>query len=233
MDSRTKILNAIKSALGNTNQSNMSLPELSNIGEYKRVSIAEKIKRFSENLKAVAGESVVCSDFESVITEISLRLRKLEQNTNEISPSFLLGAYNSDLVKSLVSNIGLPPNWRVEFPPEDPEVDSQDYQYMTASLVSSNLLLADTGSCVVEAHSAFERLLCYLSPVCFVLARASQLRENLFEAWNEIETLMKKANQHGETAIITGPSRTADIEKKLVLGVHGPQILYVFIINDN
>jgi len=32
--------------------------------------------------------------------------------------------------------------------------------------------------------------------------------------------------------LITGPSRTADIEKTLVLGAHGPQELYVFLLND-
>ena len=41
-----------------------------------------------------------------------------------------------------------------------------------------------------------------------------------------------KSMEHGEVAIVTGPSRTADIEKKLVLGVHGPQKLIVFIIQD-
>ena len=50
-------------------------------------------------------------------------------------------------------------------------------------------------------------------------------------AWSEIAAKLTP-NQHGEIAIITGPSRTADIEKKLVLGVHGPQRLIVFIIKD-
>jgi L-lactate dehydrogenase complex protein LldG len=33
--------------------------------------------------------------------------------------------------------------------------------------------------------------------------------------------------------LITGPSRTADIEKTLVMGAHGPKELYVFLIEDN
>jgi L-lactate dehydrogenase complex protein LldG len=34
-------------------------------------------------------------------------------------------------------------------------------------------------------------------------------------------------------SIITGPSRTADIEKTLVMGAHGPKELYVFMIEDS
>ena len=34
-------------------------------------------------------------------------------------------------------------------------------------------------------------------------------------------------------SLITGPSRTADIEKTLVMGAHGPKELYVFLIEDN
>ena len=43
---------------------------------------------------------------------------------------------------------------------------------------------------------------------------------------------MRNPEQRGEIALITGPSRTADIEKILVLGVHGPRRLIVFIIED-
>jgi len=35
-----------------------------------------------------------------------------------------------------------------------------------------------------------------------------------------------------QVTIITGPSRTADIEKTLVMGAHGPKELYVFMIDD-
>ncbi|MFZ4706049.1 MAG: LUD domain-containing protein, partial [Bacteroidales bacterium] len=34
-------------------------------------------------------------------------------------------------------------------------------------------------------------------------------------------------------SVITGPSRTADIEKTLVMGAHGPRELFVFLIEDS
>ncbi|MBQ8285141.1 MAG: LUD domain-containing protein, partial [Thermoguttaceae bacterium] len=67
---------------------------------------------------------------------------------------------------------------------------------------------------------------------CLVVARRSQLREHLPAAFPEIEAKMRNPEQRGEIALITGPSRTADIEKILVLGVHGPRRLIVFIIED-
>ena len=41
-----------------------------------------------------------------------------------------------------------------------------------------------------------------------------------------------KTRLPSQITLITGPSRTADIEKTLVLGAHGPKELHVFILNN-
>jgi L-lactate dehydrogenase complex protein LldG len=49
-------------------------------------------------------------------------------------------------------------------------------------------------------------------------------------------SLIKKkygTNLPSMLSVITGPSRTADIEKTLVLGAHGPKDLYVFLLDDS
>jgi L-lactate dehydrogenase complex protein LldG len=64
-----------------------------------------------------------------------------------------------------------------------------------------------------------------------VIARSSQLVLDLSDAFNQLE--QKYGTQHPSLiSVITGPSRTADIEKTLVLGAHGPKSLYVFLIDD-
>ena len=66
-------------------------------------------------------------------------------------------------------------------------------------------------------------------PVHIVIARKNQLVGYLEEAYSGIH---EKYNDNfpSQIALITGPSRTADIEKTLVLGAHGPRELRVFIV---
>jgi len=64
-----------------------------------------------------------------------------------------------------------------------------------------------------------------------VIAKASQVVPELKDAL----VGMKKKYQGkfpSQITTITGPSRTADIEKTLVMGAHGPKRLYVFMIDD-
>ena len=72
--------------------------------------------------------------------------------------------------------------------------------------------------------------MCYLPPVCIIVARVDQLAEHLPAAWGPISTACSTKDARGEIVLITGPSRTADIEKILILGVHGPKRLVVFVV---
>ena len=64
-----------------------------------------------------------------------------------------------------------------------------------------------------------------------VVAFTSQLVNDLKDAFTKLK---KKYEPRLPSMItlITGPSRTADIEKTLVMGVHGPKELYVFLLED-
>ena len=101
---------------------------------------------------------------------------------------------------------------------------------LSASVVEADVLLADTGSCLIACPTAQDRLLCYLPPACVVIARADQLAEHLPAAWATIAPRVADPALRGEFVIVTGPSRTADIEKILILGVHGPKRLVVLLV---
>ncbi len=236
MDSRTTILNKIKKALADIDKTQLQEPEMPEIWPVTGKSSDELARIFSENLTSVAGQPILCKDTDDAIVKMTAILKELSDASGKTGPfqqGFYLGVYNSDLAKSVASRLmESNADWTALYTPENPAVDPKDYEPMTASLVSPLVLLSDTGSCAIEGRSAFERFLCYLSPACLVVAKASQLRENLPHAWPEIEAKMKNPQQHGEVALVTGPSRTADIEKKLVLGVHGPQRLIVFLIQN-
>lgn len=232
MDSRSLILNKVKSALSDVDKSRLQPPEMPEIWSFEGRSREELSSIFAENLKSVAGQPVLCENRRQAIEKLEATMKEVAETSRRKRP-FQMGVYDSTLTLEIAGELAnICDDWVMLNEPDDPAVDPKVYEPITASLVSPFALLADTGSCVVEGRSAFSRFLLYLAPACFMLAKASQLRENLPHAWSEIETKMQNPSQRGEVAIVTGPSRTADIEKKLVLGVHGPQKLVVFLIQD-
>jgi L-lactate dehydrogenase complex protein LldG len=87
-------------------------------------------------------------------------------------------------------------------------------------------LIAQTGSVLVTSRSAGGRALSVLPPHHVVLAQRDQLVPDLPAAFD----LVKKKyadNYPSMISFITGPSRTGDIERILVLGAHGPKKLTV------
>jgi L-lactate utilization protein LutC len=85
-------------------------------------------------------------------------------------------------------------------------------------------LIAQTGSIVVSTRSAGGRALSVLPAIHVVRARRDQIVADLPAA---LAWLRRRYDGHWPSAIsvITGPSRTADIEKILVMGAHGPKRL--------
>ena len=95
-----------------------------------------------------------------------------------------------------------------------------------AGISECDALIAQTGSVLVTNRSAGGRALSVLPPHHVVLARREQLVADLPAAF---ELLQKKyeANYPSMISFITGPSRTGDIERILVLGAHGPKKLTI------
>ncbi|MGB3075235.1 MAG: lactate utilization protein, partial [Chitinophagales bacterium] len=92
-------------------------------------------------------------------------------------------------------------------------------------------LVARTGSILVSSRQASGRSIPIFPPVHLVLAYNSQLIYDLKEALQFI-TEKYNGNTPSMISIATGPSRTADIEKTLVLGAHGPKEVYVFFVDQ-
>ena len=95
-----------------------------------------------------------------------------------------------------------------------------------AGISECDALIAQTGTVLVTNRSAGGRALSVLPPHHVVLARRDQLVADLPAAF---ELLKKKyaANYPSMISFITGPSRTGDIERILVLGAHGPKKLTI------
>ena len=88
----------------------------------------------------------------------------------------------------------------------------------TAALVEVDYALADIGSLVVLRDKTASMLPHFLPESVMVIVRPEQLLANQFEL---IKVLPQDAGRN--MVFITGPSRTADVEKVLLLGAHGPR----------
>jgi len=97
-------------------------------------------------------------------------------------------------------------------------------------ITSADYALADTGSLVIFSESHESRLLSLLPPCHIAVIASSRIVPSLDDVFR-LRPL--PAAQSSAMVVITGPSRTADIEMRLVRGVHGPGEIHVIIIEDD
>ena len=105
-----------------------------------------------------------------------------------------------------------------------------DISSCEAAITGCEALVARTGSIVLSAFGQ-GRIPSVYAPVHVCVATTGQLVYDILEALQ----LMKKKYKDRLPSLITfatGPSRTADIEKTLVVGVHGPKEVYCFVIDE-
>jgi L-lactate dehydrogenase complex protein LldG len=116
------------------------------------------------------------------------------------------------------------------------EIKSNDkYEIAEAGIgiTGADYAIADTGTLVLLTDVSRPRGVSLLPPVHVAVAKKSDIVSNI----NEIFIILKQSLNAGQRVpscmtFITGPSRTADIELNLTLGVHGPKELYVIIAPD-
>lgn len=99
----------------------------------------------------------------------------------------------------------------------------------SAGITACDALVAQTGSILLTARSAGGRALSVLPPHHVVVARLDQLVPDLPAAFDLLYARYG-GNYSSFATFITGPSRTGDIERILVLGAHGPRNLTVILI---
>ncbi|WP_295126802.1 LUD domain-containing protein [uncultured Chitinophaga sp.] len=102
---------------------------------------------------------------------------------------------------------------------------------MDAAITDCEFLVARTGSVILSSAQPSGRVLPVYTPIHIIIAFSHQL---IFDIRDGI---VKMKDRYGDQlpsmiTLATGPSRTADIEKTLVVGVHGPKEVYVFLLDE-
>lgn len=206
--SREKMLKKIRRAL--LERRDNPYPNLEDLPVYEEQSDILEVL-FAEQLTLVAGKFVFCEDEIQFIE--NLLLLADEKNWRKIycwEPELqqLLGLY--------------------EFPFYSTDTD---FLQAEVGITLCESLVARNGSVMVSNGNQAGRRLSIYPHHHVVVAYTSQLVLDLKDAF---KLLKNKYNDQLPSLIsnITGPSRTADIEKTLVLGAHGPKELIVFLLDD-
>ncbi|HVU27472.1 MAG TPA: lactate utilization protein [Verrucomicrobiae bacterium] len=175
----------------------------------------EQIELFRQNSENLKTDFRVCADVNEAVQYV--KTLAVENHWGKI------GTHHGELTNAVARELNLP---KVQ---TDSGYAIADLESCDAGLTECESLIAQTGSVLVSAHSAGGRALSVLPPHHIVLARKNQMTPNLSIA------LQRAREKFGDTfpsflSFITGPSRTGDIERILVLGAHGPKKLTILIL---
>ncbi len=166
------------------------------------------LETFSEELKAIGGKVEICDN----------QIQFVERLENILGELNIKSIFSIDTeINALFDNSSLKTT-----------SEADDFKDMQAAVTRCEYLVSRTGSVVISSQHPSGRRLNVFPPIHIVLAKASQLVPFSDDALNMLE------ERYGDNfpsliSFITGASRTADIEKTLVMGAHGPKELFVFI----
>ncbi|MCX6277103.1 MAG: LUD domain-containing protein [Bacteroidetes bacterium] len=167
---------------------------------------------FAEELVRIAGKFVYCESDDEFIS--SLKNFILEKNWGVL--------YCQDSkIHAILKSGGIPFESRTDA-----------FKEAHIGITRCEYLIARLGSVMVSTRTSPGRRIICFPEIHLILAYSSQLVPDLKQALAGIKKKYRD-NYPSMVSIISGPSRTADIEKTLVMGAHGPKELYVFLIDDS
>ncbi|OYT11063.1 MAG: hypothetical protein B6I18_05800 [Bacteroidetes bacterium 4572_112] len=167
---------------------------------------------FAQELNHLDGHFVYCADEQEFLDNISRLF-----NANKLNKVHI----KDKAITKLLSNV-------------DVEICSNEAraENINISVTACEALIARLGSVLISSKQESGRGLNFIPDIHIVIANRNQIVETVKDG------LALMTDKYGDnlpsmTTVISGPSRTADIEKTLVLGAHGPRRLIVFLTEDN
>ena len=102
----------------------------------------------------------------------------------------------------------------------------------TVGISQMDLGVADTGTLVQNASEVEQRLVSTLPPIHIAIVATGAIVPDLLTASSRFAPEDGAAGPPAYLSFITGPSRTADIERVLTIGVHGPERLVIVCVDE-
>ena len=165
---------------------------------------------FAEQFTKLQGRFVFCINQQELAFQLNSLVRKQDWTKVFCIEDKLIASFADQLADRLVKS---------------------DLADCDVSITGCEYLVARTGSIVMSAAQESGRNTSVYAPVHICIAYTSQLVYDVKDALQGIK------DKYGDRlpsliTLATGPSRTADIEKTLVVGVHGPKEVYLFLVES-
>jgi L-lactate dehydrogenase complex protein LldG len=174
---------------------------------------------FSENLRGVGGHVMVVHGEAEIVAALNIIISDLQKTLLRGRRIALSDAPELD---RWIGQIGV---YVDEITTSPSAVELFDYD---VGISTAQAAIAETGTLLLESESDRHRLVSLVPPVHIAIVDAGDICLTLGEA---LAAVGRGSDLSPTITLITGPSRTADIELTLAIGVHGPQELYV-IVNE-
>ena len=182
-----------------------------------------KLETFREKYEGWAGHVHVAADAAGVVKALAPILK-------EAAPKCVATAGLSEEIRGEIDRLCAGEGIEVIHPPFGPLPDAVDNAGV--GITSASFAIAETGTLVEIVDDDAFRLVSTLPGVHVGLVRSADIVETLNEAAPRVREAFDNHKRNLAVTFISGPSRTADIELKLTLGVHGPEVAHAIIIEN-
>ena len=202
------ILKSIRQAL--THPAPVPFPQSEGNTNVFQTSQKELEIEFAENFTGLLGRFSFCENEQELVAQISQL-----QVSHKLKSIFC----NEAVLRNKLLASGFSCNYSTEL------------SACHASITTCESLVARTGSILLSSAAESGRTASVYAPIHICVAYTSQLVYDIKDALQLIKEKYR-GKLPSIISLATGPSRTADIEKTLVVGVHGPKEVYVFLVED-
>ncbi len=207
--SREKVLKKVRNALISKNENPFTSIDIDS-PVYSKVEDTPDIT-FAQEFTKVSGKFIYCEDVKELKENLSALIAENEWNNIFcIDPE----------IERVLKDAGI-----------SYKSDEDDFLSMEVGITHCEYLIARLGSIMISSRQISGRRMNVFPEHHIVIANTSQIVPDIKDA------LLGMKERYGKdlpslVSVITGPSRTADIEKTLVMGAHGPKELYLFLIDN-
>ncbi|CAN5437873.1 lactate utilization protein C [soil metagenome] len=207
--SKEKILKKIRKAL--IHKSNQEIGDIDKESEIFATSEESLEMQFAQNFTALNGKFIFCENEAEFIENFAWFVQD-----NDWKNLFCLEPKIKELLKKA----------KLKFSDKEEDLLTTDI-----GITLCECLIARTGSVMITSKQTSGRRLPIYANFHIVVGYTSQLLNNIKDGLKFIKDKYQD-KLPSMISTITGPSKTADIEKTLVQGAHGPKEIFVFLIDD-
>jgi L-lactate dehydrogenase complex protein LldG len=219
--SRDSIIHHIRQAVAAGNRSSVRIPHPARGDVGYQGAGADPVRRFCDEFTTAGGVAHLVADSGGALAKVL----DLVQTSNARRVLLGCGRFIDSLgIAERLRSIGLE-----VYPPDA----TRDALFAAdVGITGVDALVAETGSIVQASYPGQSRSLSLVPPVHIAVAERAQIVSDLFDWFESFPVSQRASGLPACLSLITGPSKTGDIELKLVTGVHGPGEVHVVLVDS-